>query len=397
MSRLIFLGAAKMQLPPIKYARAKGHYVITVDYRPENPGHQLADESYDLSTTDVEGVLELAREKAIDGVVAYASDPAAPTAAYVGRHLGLPSNSYGAVDTLADKEKFRHFLCEHGFNVPKSQTFTVSDAAQEFAEQISGAVFVKPADSSGSKGVSRITERTEFSQAFEYAKRFSRSNRVVVEEEIPRDGYQVAGDGFVVDGRLEFFFWANEHFDYRCNGLVPIGESFPSVIDDVKREVTRSETQRLLDLLGFDRGALNFDFVFTPSGELYFLELGPRNGGNLIPEVTKYATGVDMIACTVDTALGKSCQGLRMAQPNGFWSSYIIHADRDGVFNGLELSSQIRSKVVESDLWVTEGDRVSWFRGSHDSLGTMILNFESQSEMLELMDDMGRHVSVIVE
>ena len=88
--RILFLGAAQTQTPPIKYARSQGHYTITCDYFPENPGHKLANQSYPVSTTDKEVVLQLAKELKIDGIVAYASDPAAPTAptaAYVAESM----------------------------------------------------------------------------------------------------------------------------------------------------------------------------------------------------------------------------------------------------------------------------------------------------------------------
>lgn len=98
MKRILFLGGAPTQIPPIKYALEQGHYVITCDYLPENPGHKLAHEYHDVSTTDKEAVLALAKSLNIDGIVAYASDPAAPTAAYVSENLGLPGNPYESVE-----------------------------------------------------------------------------------------------------------------------------------------------------------------------------------------------------------------------------------------------------------------------------------------------------------
>ena len=94
MKKLLMLGGAMQQIPAIKQAREMGHYVITCDYEPTNPGHKYANEYYNVSTTDLKGVLNLAKELDIDGIVAYASDPAAPTAAYVAEKLGLPGNPY---------------------------------------------------------------------------------------------------------------------------------------------------------------------------------------------------------------------------------------------------------------------------------------------------------------
>ena len=89
--RVLMLGGSLAQIPSIKKAKEMGLYVITCDYLPDNPGHKFADEYHNVSTTDKEKVLELAKGLNIDGIVCYASDPAAPTAAYVAEMLGLPT------------------------------------------------------------------------------------------------------------------------------------------------------------------------------------------------------------------------------------------------------------------------------------------------------------------
>ncbi|MFO7841296.1 MAG: hypothetical protein R6V48_03935, partial [Fidelibacterota bacterium] len=118
--RVLFLGAAYAQMPIIREAKNRGWYVITCDYLPDNPGHKLADEYYNVSTTDFEGVLYLAKKVKPDFVLAYASDPAAPTAAWVSEQLGLPNNNYKSVQLLSEKDLFRKFLAQNGFNTPKA-------------------------------------------------------------------------------------------------------------------------------------------------------------------------------------------------------------------------------------------------------------------------------------
>lgn len=386
-----------MQMPPIRYALEQGHYVITCDYLPENPGHKLAHEYHNVSTTDKDAILDLAKRLEIDGIVAYASDPAAPTAAYVGNKLGLPSNPYESVLTLARKDLFRDFLKRHGFNVPRSQSFRDREDAQVWLREIGVPAFVKPVDSSGSKGVTHLVEASKFDEAFDHALLFSREKMVVIEEPIVRASYQVAGDGFVVDGALAFRCWADEHFDKLCNGLVPIGQSFPTSHADHLLETAHAESQRLLSLLGIKTGALNFDYVFSEDGRFYFLELGPRNGGCLIPDVIRYATGVNLIKHTVDAALGQDCAALQMEPINGYWSSYMVHAIESGVFRELWLSERAQQRIVEKDIWVSPGNAVNKYSGSHDTLGTMILRYESQDEMLDMIENMERDIKVLVQ
>ena len=239
--------------------------------------------------------------------------------------------------------------------------------------------------------MTELTHLVDFDGAFKHALKYSRKKKVIIEERIQKQGYQVAGDGFIVDGSLVFRCWADEHFDDLCNGLVPIGQTFPTSHSEKKLAIAHSETQRLLSLLGMRTGALNFDFVFTEDDEFFFLELGPRNGGCLIPEVIKHATGVDLIKYTVDAALGIDCAGLVQVPTTGYWSSYMIHALEDGTFKELSMSKRVQEYIVESDVHVRTGDQVSAFAGSNDTLGTMILKFPSRAVMLQMLTIWRRH------
>lgn len=397
MKRILCLGGAPTQIPPIIYARDQGHYVITLDYLPENPGHKLAHKYHNVSTTDMDAVLEVAKKEKIDGIIAYASDPAAPTAAYVAEKLGLSGNPYESVKILARKDLFRAFLAKHNFNVPKSKAFYDATEAREWLREIGVPAFVKPVDSSGSKGVTHLQNAEDFHASFEYALKFSREKKVIVEEKIIRQGYQVAGDGFILDGGLVFRCWADEHFDKLCNGIVPIGQTFPTSHSTELLELAHQEAQRLLTLLEMRTGALNFDFVFSEDGEFYFLELGPRNGGCLIPEVIRYATGVDLIKYTVDAALGAQCADLIVKPTSGFWSSYMVHSIEDGVFKELFLSERAKNYLVEKDIQVKPGERVNSYNGAHDTLGTLILKYPDLKTMLDMVDNMERDVRVITE
>lgn len=129
--RILFLGGAYAQIPIIREAKNRNMYVITCDYFPENPGHKLADEYFNVSTTDLNGVLKLAEKVKPDYVVAYASDPAAPTAAYVSEKLGLPGNSYHSILNLAHKHIFRNLLKSNGFNTPRFEVISQDEKVLE--------------------------------------------------------------------------------------------------------------------------------------------------------------------------------------------------------------------------------------------------------------------------
>lgn len=395
--RILFLGGSYSQISPILYAKNQGHYVITCDYLPENPGHKLADEYHNISTTDKEAVLELAKKLRIDGIVAYASDPAAPTQAYVGNKLGLPSNPYESVLILSRKDLFRKFLEKHNFFTPKSVSFHDYEDAKEWLDELTFPVIVKPVDSSGSKGVIQITAKDELKQAFDNALVYSKEKRIIIEEVFVRNGYQIGGDGFIIDGKLMFTSWTNTHFDKPCNPLVPIGGSLPSVYTQSYLNHIHSELQRLLTLLKMETGAINYEFQFDQNGNLFIVEVGARNGGNLIPEIIHYATQVDLVKHTVNAALGINPSLLKAKKSENFYAYYVLHALHDGILKDIIFSAKIMKNIIKELMYVKKGNKVKQLNGSNNALGILIMKFSSQDEMLEKMDNMEQYLQVIIK
>ena len=398
MKKVLMLGGSNFQVPSIKTAKKMGYYVITCDNLANNPGHKFADEYYNISTTDKEAVLNLANEIDVDGIVCYASDPSATTAAFVSEKMGFPTSPYKSVEILSNKDMFREFLRNNGFFVPRAKGYNSINEAKKDFNYYKMPVMVKPVDSSGSKGVTKIHKLVELEISVKRALQFSRVKRFIIEEYIDKFGYQIAGDGFSVKGKLVFHCFAHEHFD--SNGkypFVPVGESWPYVMSENVQIKIHNEIQRLLSLLNMKNSAYNFDIRIDSQENVYLMEIGPRNGGNLIPQVTKYATGVDMVKYTIKSALGEDCTDLEMNSTDGFWSCYMVHSERPGILKEVCINDEFRkNNIVEFELFYNVGDKISAFTGSNGTIGTMILKFESLDEMLQKMDNMTEYVNVKV-
>lgn len=401
MKKVLLLGGAILQVPSILTAKRMGCYTIVCDLAINNPGRRYADEFYNISTTDKDAVLKLAQELEIDGIVCYVSDPSAPTAAYVAEQMGLATSPYKSVEILANKDKFRTFLAENGFNTPKAKGFAIEelDNALEEAKKFKFPLMVKPVDSSGSRGVKRINEIGELKSAIDGAMIYSRSKRFILEEYIEKYGYQIAGDGFSVDGELVFRCFANEHFDVEnLNPYYPIGESWPYIMSERVHTKIHNEIQRLLRLLDMKTQAYNFDIRIDEDENVYLMEIGPRNGGNMIPQVTKYATGVDMVEYTIRAALGESCDDIKMVEPVGCWSCYVVHCQNSGILKEVWIDEELRTKnLVECNMLYEEGDSIEVMPGAMCLLGVMILRYETKEEMLDKMEHMKKWVKVIIE
>ena len=398
MKRILMLGGSTSQICAIKKAQEMGHYVIICDYLPDNPGQYVADEFYQVSTTDKDAVLELAQKLDLDAVVCYASDPAAPTAAYVCEKLGFPTNPYESVMVLSNKDTFRNYLKEHNFNTPYAECYTDIDTMKVSAGKFNFPVMVKPVDSSGSKGINKIYSADEYDFAYEDAMKYSRAKRIVVEEFIEKKGYQVSGDGFTVDGKLVFRCFGNEF--YSSNGIkeyVPLGECWPSVLDEATQTKIHNELQRLITELGMKTGAYNIEVILDKDNNVYILELGARNGGSLIPQITQYATDVDMVEYTIKAALGEDCSTLKMAPAKGYWSNYMVHSKKTGKLVKVNIADELKGNYVEYQTDFKTGDDVFAFENSGPALGTMVFKYGSMEEMFDKTARLTELVTVEVE
>lgn len=399
MKKILMLGGAMQQIPAIKCAKELGYYVITCDYLPENEGHKYADEYHNVSTTDKEAILQLAKELAIDGIVAYASDPAAPTAAYVAEKLGLIGNPYHSVDILTQKDLFREFLKDNGFNTPIAGGYDTYEEAREDIERYHMPVMVKPVDSSGSKGVVRIYDKAELYNAVEEALSYSRKKRFIIEEFIEKEGYQVSGDGFSIDGKLVFTSYGNELYSSKgTREYVALGEFWPSLLtNDIKKKID-DELQRLITSLDMKTSAYNIEVIIDKNDDIYILELGPRNGGSYIPQLIKYATGIDLVKYTIMAYMGEDCSELSMAETRGYFSNYMIYSTESGQYRGIWFDKEFKEKNL-LDVYCTakEGDEVHAYQNTSHSLGTIIFKADSLQQMIDITDHMDKYYRVEVE
>lgn len=397
--KLMLLGGLRYLLPVIEAAHKLGIYVITCDYLPDNIAHKYSDEYRNVSIVDKEAVLAVARELQIDGIMSFAVDPGVVTAAYVQEEMGLPGNPYESVCILQNKDRFRNFLTKHGFNVPKAKGFSSIAEALAEAYWYPWPAIVKPTDSAGSKGVTKVNRLEDLEPALKVAFEHSLSGRVIVEEFIEKQGCSSDSDCFSVDGQLKFVSFSAQRFDENApNPYTPSAYSWPSTFTKEQEAELTSEVQRLLTLLGMRTSIYNIETRIGVNGKPYIMEVSPRGGGNRLAEMIRFATGVDLITNAVRAAVEEEVIEVAQKPYDGYWAEVVLHSDKEGVFQELLIDASIvNAKVVETDLWVKPGDCVREFRGANDAIGTLVLNFASESELVSALKELTRWVTVKVQ
>ena len=378
----MLLGGIHYLLPVIKAVHEQGYYVITADNVPDNIAHKHSDEYVNVSIVDKEAVLAEAQKRQIDGIISFGVDPGVEAAAYVQEQMHLPSmGPYESVRILQNKDLFRAFLRDNGFNVPEARGYSSLEDALKDTDWLHFPMIVKPTDSAGSKGVTRVDSLPEYKKAVRYAFDKSIKGNIIVEQYLEKVGCSSDTDSFLLDGLFRFMSFNAQRFDAdAANPYAPSAYTWPSTFPEHEAYLT-TELQRLMDLLHMQTSVFNIETRIATDGKPYIMECTPRGGGNRLCEMLRYATGVDMITAQVRAAVGDNVEGVEQKPYNGHWAEIILHAPKAGRFAGIEIADSLPAEVVERDLWVQEGDRVESFRGANDAIGTLVLRFEDKNEM----------------
>lgn len=382
--KLMLLGGLRYLLPVIEAAHRHGIHVITVDYLPGNIAHRYSDEYHNVSILDKEAVLRLAQELEIDGIMSFAVDPGVVTAAYVAEKMGLPFQcSYESACILQDKARFRKFLADNGFNVPNAKGYDNADAAIADVGYFNWPIIVKPVDSAGSKGVTRVDAETELPRAINHAIEYSPSKRFIIEDFLEKQGCSSDSDSFSIDGKLVFCTFNSQYFDPEAvNEYTPAAYSWPSTMPQWAQDELRSELQRLLSLLKCRTGLYNIETRYCTNGKTYIMEVSPRAGGNRLAEMLKHVTGEDIIERATLAAVNEPFNpiGEGAEQTKNSIVELILHANRPGRFSELRIAPSLKPLVLETDLWVKPGDKVYRFSGANMAVGTLVLKNPSTTD-----------------
>ena len=331
--------------------------------------------------------------------MSFGVDPGVVSAAYVQEQMGLPAfGPFKSVEILQNKDLFRSFLAENGFNVPRAKGFASMEEAVRDRSWIQYPVIVKPTDSAGSKGVTKVEDESQILPALEHAFAHSISGHIIVEEFIEKFGCSSDSDSMSVDGKLAFVSFNAQRFDGQAaNPYTPAAYSWPSTFTLEQERYLKDELQRLITLLGLKTSVYNIETRIGTDGKPYIMEFTPRGGGNRLCEMIRYATGVDLITAITRAIVGDTFDSLEQKPYKGHWAEIILHADKSGRFRSLEVNDCFVTNVVERDLWVQPGQAVNAFSGANDAIGTLVLNFQNDAEMEYAIAHQREWLQVIVD
>lgn len=370
-----------------------GYRVITVDNVPENPGHVLADRAVHVSTIDEEGVLQVAREEKVAGILAPCTDVAVPTAAFVSERLGLPGVPVRVASIVCRKTRFREFQQANGFRTPN--WWMVTDEPLSL-DSLGGCVVVKPDMASGAKGTRIVTERDDLDAAITEAAQVSLNGVVLMEKFL--QGCQVTCEGFWAEGSIVFSMITD-----RLTAAPPFvttqGHVTPSTLGVKMEEAILGEISAVLRALGMQQTLFDADVVVY-GDEVYLLEIALRVGGNSIADLVRVSGGIDLC----EAAITLACEGVWRPKTASIWwrpsCLRILGSSQAGILDyDLAKVVEVRSwtGVEKVELDVLPKTYVEAFTNSRHRVGEVITTGATREEAGARMERVIKQLSLRLE
>lgn len=392
--KILILGATENQVPVIQQVESRGFVSVVVDNNPLNPGHQVASESYLLSTTDAKSLVCLGRQLGIVGVVCHGSDPAALSAAVVASQLSLPGDSVEAVSLMQNKLTFRALQQSLGLPVPEFIEASDLRDLSDFLLRSPWGIILKPVDGSGSRGVIRVPlggSRAFLEFALGRSSSQSLSGRVIAEQLLPHPGIQMGGDVVFSGGTIQQAFFTTQYMANRGEGLAVTANLIPTSFDSRFRASALDQLMTIVQNSGLRRGIYNFEFLEGADGLPLLIDFGARSGGGLYSELFARAFGVDTVALNVDLALGRHLSLIPRAEPSTPVLGLTLHSLVEGRFVRVSISEELERLTVKKYLRVRPGDLVRAFTHSGERVGMLIATSPKRSELERIAENPYRH------
>lgn len=385
------MGAGTYQVPLIKKAREMGVYTIVVSIPGKYPGFAFADEICYEDTVDYERILEIAREKQIDGIVTAGTDVAVITIGKVCDELGLTGLSFEAAQIASNKIRMKKKYEEYGVRTARFREVSFEDDMYEKAKELQFPLIFKAVDTSGSRGIIRVDSVDEFEEARSVVRANTRTDYFIIEEFI--EGREFGAQAFVYHGEVKFIL---PHGDYVFQGDtgVPIGHFAPYELGDGIIEDAKIQLEKAIEAMGLDNCAINADFILKDD-KTYVLELGGRSGATCLAELVSIYYGFDYYEKLVLAALGEDVTfPQEHAVPN---ASMLLRSDKDGVIRSIENCNEPDDDIYEIQFDYGIGDRVKKFHVGPNRIGHVITKGETLDAAVEKLNEALDKITITVE
>lgn len=370
--KLMILGASILQLPAIEKAKEMGLDVVVVDMNPDAVGFKVPGiEKEIISTIDIQAVISAAKRHRIDGIMTLATDMPMRTVAAVAKEMNLIGIDEETALKATNKAEMRKALQVNNVPIPKFYVVSNKDEYKDVVKQFNVPFILKPADSSGSRGIFEVKDihnEDLIVEAYEYCHPFSRVGDVVVEEYM--EGPEVSVETLTVNGECHVI-QITDKLTTGAPHYVEMGHSQPTMLSKEIAEQISKVAKAANKAIGIKNGPSHTEIIVTKQGPK-IVELGARLGGdNITTHLVPLSTGVDMVECCIKIALGEIPDIKKKWNKGSAIRYFEQHAGVIDSIEGVDKAEEIDG-VQQISIVHGVGEKVTEINSSGERMGFVI-------------------------
>lgn len=391
--KLLIIGASVLQLPAILKAKEMGFYVGVIDFNPNAVGIKYADEYFNVSTIDIEGVTETAKSFKPDGIMTLATDMPMRAIAAASKACGLPGISFETAVKATDKAEMIKAFEANGVEHPWFYIAEDKNAFEAAKQKISFPCIMKPTDNAGSRGVVLAHDLKELEDAYGYSCGESRGGAVIIEEYL--QGPEFSIEIMVTDGEPHVL-QITDKLTTGAPHFVEMGHSQPTRQSSENSEKIKDLACRAVKAVGINMGPAHVELILTKDGPK-MVELGARMGGDCITtHLVPLSTGIDMVAATIETACGIEPDIDRKYDMGAAIRYFDSSAGVLEAIEGIEEAKKIPG-VKEITVVKDIGSRITDIGSSVDRIGFVIAQAGTPEEAVEICGQAINKINIRIE
>lgn len=400
--KLLILGGNPETTPLVQIANGMGIKTIVTSGRSTDHAKKAAWKAYDVDGMDVDGLIELAKNEKVDGVLVGVADILVPSYCKVCGALGLPCYATEKiVEVFSFKDKFKETCEKYGVHgIPEYKLD--ADCKREDLDKIVYPVMVKPVDNGGGVGMTVAYNEEELLEGVKKALDASYKKRFIVERYMQCDDmgmYYTFKDGYCSASCIYDRYTTDEQ---KGKSRVCLGGIYPSKHIEEYFLKMHNNSLRMFKEIGIQNGVLMLS-GFYENGEFYVYDTGFRLQGEAPHLLMKAIHGFDQREMLIRFALTGSEGDVDLIEDDdtrlrGKWASTLWFLLKEGKIASIEGFENIESdqRVVANIQRLYEGDTVlrEWVGNEKQVLTRLYLVCNSKEELAACLNEYQSKVKV---
>lgn len=360
---VLIIGGGILQSYAIAKARKKGFDIYLTDGDKNCYCASLADQFFQINTKNFQDTSELAiklkKTGQIKSVYTQGTDVAF-TVAYAAKKAGLIGLDPDIAWSTENKVIMRQKLSSSGIDNTKFMVVNKKEELEDCERIVGYPCYIKPADNSGSRGITRVTNAANLSSAFDNAiKNCLLETKVLIEEEILGSEFSI--DTIVIDKKLYNAGISDRVFNKKVKYAVQSGSITPSLLAENKQKEMVDIMGKISTAFEINNSALKGDLIIDENGEIRVIEIAARTSGGFDSQVRKPTSfGIDIISLTLDLSLGNNINFNDLIPKWIKWSKTISVFPEPGIVQKIIGHKWLERNqhVVDYKLLINSGDRI---------------------------------------